>query len=572
MNSLSSSRKARLLLAVVVFLIVFLSARQASASGNLTISVNSPQESIPNTEAVFNFTVSESATCSIAVDNLPVFQNVSALGGVPVARALNLTEGVHRWKASCAGVGANPLVGETETTVFNVDLTAPQMVLDSPSGFLNRSAVVFKFTASDALSRVLDCNLTLNNSVVYSGVFYGGVSSAYTLRGVSDGVWFWGLACWDRAGNVGKSAYASFTLDSAPPEVVLEAPLQDQILADSIVKFNFTVRDALSSVAVCDLFLNQNLKETLSVNLASGVRRASFAVEGLEDGVYLWGVSCRDGVLNLGESVLRNFTLDRTPPRVVLDEPSDKTIFKYSSTVGFSFTAADDRSVVLNCSILVFNLSSAGAESEVPYEVINAEAYSGVSAERRLTILDSADYVWYVRCLDAAGNAGASGSRLFKISVKQKFVARTNKSTDDVHLLSPPAPNFQIWGYIYHDWCSINVTQANSSVNISGNDSGFLWNGTAGSNGLYDTGSTLTVYRGEIITVNATDPNSMWFGSNTGVVPQSGKTMRIDVCLVIPEYPEERIIIPIASVMVASVLSIRRGRRVIARKKTSSPV
>ena len=84
-----------------------------------------------------------------------------------------------------------------------------------------------------------------------------------------------------------------------------------------------------------------------------------------------------------------------------------------------------------------------------------------------------------------------------------------------------PIPGYRIYGQV--TFAGHNVSGA--SVSVTGNVSGFLWNGTTDANGIYNTGAMLSITDGELFTVFAN--YSRINGTATDIA--TGVNRRIDV-------------------------------------------
>ena len=89
--------------------------------------------------------------------------------------------------------------------------------------------------------------------------------------------------------------------------------------------------------------------------------------------------------------------LDSTPPVIVLSSPNRGAYLNHSSVI-FSFTATDDQSATLNCSIYL-----GGALNQTDGSMVNGSVTSFTVSD-----LSESHHTWGINCTDAAGNSNLS--------------------------------------------------------------------------------------------------------------------------------------------------------------------
>ncbi len=146
----------------------------------------------------------------------------------------SLADGSHTFKAYAQDIAGN--VNYTEERTIMTDVTPPSIILNHPenNSNLNTSLIVFNWTAVDVFG--ITCNLTIDGIVnkdnlnVISGVAYN-----ETIAGLSEGVHYWNVTCWDSTGNSATTATYKFLVDSVYPNISF-APSTDSgtLLRDNI--------------------------------------------------------------------------------------------------------------------------------------------------------------------------------------------------------------------------------------------------------------------------------------------------------------------------------------------------
>ena len=93
------------------------------------------------------------------------------------------------------------LVNSSETRIFYVDRTAPQINVIYPRGEdVYASNITFNFTTIDYTDSNIRCNLTVNSSVMdINFSASNGTITSRTISGIGDGYILWNLTCWDSA-------------------------------------------------------------------------------------------------------------------------------------------------------------------------------------------------------------------------------------------------------------------------------------------------------------------------------------------------------------------------------------
>jgi len=124
--------------------------------------------------------------------------------------------------------------------------------------------------------------------------------------------------------------------DGTAPIVTLSNPADNAYIGTN-ADFSFIATDNLASVLNCDLLVDGDVVATIDVN-NSETSTLSIDFSAYGEGNYQWKARCRDSVGLEGESSMRTFTLDNTPPNLELVSPingsaiSDSTVFNVNVT------------------------------------------------------------------------------------------------------------------------------------------------------------------------------------------------------------------------------------------------
>ena len=284
------------------------------------------------------------------------------------------------------------------SAIFTLDTIPPNIIQNSPADdyLTNASTINFNFTATDDLSNTLNCSLYVDDVINQTNAStLNGTATLFPLYSISDGIRNWSISCIDQAGNMNVSATRNFTVDTVAPLITLNSPANLSIFNVSSVVFNFTAVDNLSSSMNCSIFLDGILNQT---NASTINNTASFfTIASIPDGFHYWSIQCTDSASNTGISASKNFTINIHAPVIALTAPTNLSIFNVSS-VNFNFTAVDNLSSTMNCSIYldgVLNQTNSATANNTP----TIFTISGIP---------DGYHPWSVECADNADNVGTS--------------------------------------------------------------------------------------------------------------------------------------------------------------------
>jgi hypothetical protein len=203
---------------------------------------------------------------------------------------------------------------------------------------------------------------------------------------VEEGQHTWSMRCSDPAGWEGQSTTRTYTLDKTPPTIVMTAPENNSIIADStILEFEVTDNAQLAKV-----WIVKDGNET-EVN---GV--FSIDVSNWQEGPSEFAVRAEDSVGNQAEQTYR-IIVDRTSPSITLVSPDDNATSDVH--VEFVYSALDNYDDEMDCSIYV---------DDERLEEHVAKAGSNIS---QIEILAIGEHRWKVQCVDDAGNTASTDER-----------------------------------------------------------------------------------------------------------------------------------------------------------------
>ncbi len=191
-------------------------------------------------------------------------------------------------------------------------------------------------------------------------------------------------------------------LDTEPPNVTLIAPSSPSVTGTNVT-FIYNVSDR--HLANCTLYHNGSssfLPRVTDDSPVNGTTNTFFRVLG--EGLYEWNVLCRDTSGNAAFAATnRTFTVDATPPAILLLAPADEA-YRNSSSVTLQYNATDDSSPLDACILHLDGLP-------------NATDYSPSAGGDSFLVTGLADttYTWAVWCNDTLGNSILSAARGFTV-------------------------------------------------------------------------------------------------------------------------------------------------------------
>lgn len=332
-------------------------------------------------------------------------------GGTPV-QALNATVGGGSgwtvnastladgtYTAQAQQTNAASKTGYSELHTFTVDTTPPAVTLSAPASgtHTNATTPTLSGTAGTAASDSSTVTVTItggSSSVqATASVSPSGTWAVDAPQPLADGNYTVQASQQDLAGNTGYSFTHSLTVDTTPPQTVIDAgPVGTT--SSSTATFTFHATDALSQAGT-----------TFQCQLdgdAWGACNWPQSYFNLANGSHTFSVQAIDGAGNVdtaGQTV--TWTVNTALPAVTLDAPADGS-FTNDTTPSFSGgagTAAGDSSTV---QVLIYNGTDLSGS---PVQTLNASAASDGSWSATASTLADGTYVAYAQQTGVAGTA-----------------------------------------------------------------------------------------------------------------------------------------------------------------------
>ncbi len=311
--------------------------------------------------------VSFSWSCAKVVSYALTVNEQVVYTGAENAFAMELADGEYSYSLVATDAAGNSVTVAGET--FTLDTTAPVAEMQAPQLTPGNGCtqVHFRWVCNEEAT----FELWVDEALVYKGA-----ETEFSLE-LADGEHSYSLTATDAKGNASAVTTESLLLDTMAPELTLAEPVMEKAEDGGVLA---TFQWSCSEEAVFRLVVDGQL-----VYEGSAVFRALH----LEDGEHSYSLTATDASGHVATVEGATFTVDTTPPSLVLDEPtvSNRQYGKASVT---------------------FNWHLEGEEVASRYEVVvNGSTYRVDGNQTSCTVEALSDqklYQYSVRAFDDAGN------------------------------------------------------------------------------------------------------------------------------------------------------------------------
>ncbi|WGM90588.1 MAG: Ig-like domain-containing protein [Candidatus Bathyarchaeum tardum] len=332
-----------------------------------TINVNSPQNlTYSSSNVPINLTVSEETFwIGYSVDGN---ENVTIYGNYTIWA---LGDGVHSLVVYATDLSGN--TGKSDVVYFSVDTVPPVVIIWPPGNETYPSSEVdVYFVFNEELSWIV---YSLDRGKNQS------ITGNFTLSSLSDGPHSVVIYSADKVNNTDRSNIVYFSVDTTLPVVNLLSP-KNVTYTTNGVDFNFKVEEDTSWIGYS---LDGGSNRTVDGN---------FTLSSLSDGEHSVVVYALDAKkVNMGKAFVF-FTVDTTPPEVVIKSPVDNKTYTDSNNITLSFTVNEK-------GVLKYSL-----DGQANITVVNSTVlYNLSNGEHNLTMFAE----------DLYGNKGKTGTIVFEV-------------------------------------------------------------------------------------------------------------------------------------------------------------
>jgi large repetitive protein len=346
--------------------------------------------------------------------------SVAASGGATVTgatwsyKAPHLSEGTYTAQAEQSDAAGN--TGKSSAVTFTVDTTAPAVSIVAPPAYTNNPEPTLTGGAGvasgddPAVTVTIYKGASAGGTVAASGAaVVSGSSWSYKAAHLADGIYTAQAEQSDDAGNVGKSAATTFTVDTVAPAVTISQPSSPTNNATPTLSGNAGVATGDRASVTVTIYRGSTASGEVASTGSATVSGGTWSYKSahLADGPYTAQATQSDEAGNVGKSGEARFTVDTTPPAVSINAPAKPLgTSEPTLTGGAGEAEGDDHSVT----VTVYEGEKVGgkviASGSVP---ASAGTWS-----YKVPHLADATYTAQAAQSDDAGNVGTSGPVTFK--------------------------------------------------------------------------------------------------------------------------------------------------------------
>ncbi|MEM2954772.1 MAG: hypothetical protein QW625_02375, partial [Candidatus Nanoarchaeia archaeon] len=293
----------------------------------------------------------------------------------------------------------------------------------------------------------------------------------FSLDNLTNKTFIWNIQCYD---NASQSAFApenrtiilNWTAPpDNPPTTILNAPV-DNYWDDSApyvnVIFNCSATDDIQLKNI-SLYITNSSNQSFSLNQTtdiSGTSNSSQWILTLGVGNYTWNCLAYDNASqsdwgDANRSLTINWTAPpNQAPQITLNLPVNNTQFNNTQNINFNFTAIDDNSAILNCSIYLDNILNQ----------TNSSVQNNTLTNFLITSIAYGDHNWHINCSDG---------ELSNVS-EMRYFSIVDTIAPTIHFVSPTETSGSI---INRNYIQVNVTASDSGTSLK-NITIYLYNST----------------------------------------------------------------------------------------------
>jgi uncharacterized surface protein with fasciclin (FAS1) repeats len=419
-----------------------------------------------------------------------------------------LKNGIYTVQAEQTDTNLHAQTGFSAPVSFTVDTSSPTVTVTAPtnSSFLKSPEPTLSGTAEpeawDVLSVTVAIHEVVTGKLIASeSVPLSGGKWSYRAPHLNEGTYTAQASQEDEAGLPGTSAAVTFTIDTKPPALTLQAPADGEVVGASRPTFSGVAGQAYGDQPVVTVRIYKGSAvagspiQTLEA-APNGGEWTSVASTALPNGTYTALAEQSDEAGNRTERIAI-FKVGAHPPEVTLTSPANgSSTFSSSQTVsGAAGTQPGDLP-----GITVELYAGSAITGQAPVETVDVQASDG-SWSAGLGGLTPGTYAVVAEQSDDLGNIGTSEPVTFTVLAPPVAPATTP---------SPPVAAFK--------WIPSNpqtgepVTLASSSSDGSSPITGYAW--ALAGNGVFTGGeSTITTSFStpgpHVVQLRVTDANGL---------------------------------------------------------------
>jgi hypothetical protein len=307
--------------------------------------------------------------------------------------------------------------GTSAPVTFTIDTTPPAVSIDPvPSPTKDAEPTLTGDAGVEAgdealVSVTIYKGTSAGGSVAASeGVVPNGAGWSYKAPHLSDGTYTAQAAQSDEAGNVGKSAAVTFTVDTTPPAVTIHTLASPTKNATPTLTGAAGVASGDEAAVTVKIYKGKGTTGTMEASGAAVVSgdEWSYKAAHLAEGTYTAQAEQSDEAGNVGKSAEMTFTVDTTPPAVTIDAVPSPTNNATPTLIGGAGTASGDRATV---TVKIYDGTAVGGTVAQSASITP----NGAEWSYKAAHLADGTYTAQAEQSDEAGNVGKSAAATFTV-------------------------------------------------------------------------------------------------------------------------------------------------------------
>jgi len=263
------------------------------------------------TLVLFYFDVSDDTglnNCSILIDN--VVNDTKQIADLENNGRNNFTVsnlyGTYNWSIQCYDSTSQYMYYRSEDRIVNVDPNDPVATIETKTEtWFNTPTQLIRFNITDDMDDPINYTLFANETVNAAGTAVNGSSTSDLLTNLQNGTYFIVLEALDEAYNRKNSSTIKIHIDTVEPDITLIRPENENSTTETDIYFNYSVTDNLSPDLLCDLTVDNVVRE--SFNSTNGGNNDTTLA--MTAGTHYWNVTCADIAGNIKTSETWSFSI-----------------------------------------------------------------------------------------------------------------------------------------------------------------------------------------------------------------------------------------------------------------------
>jgi hypothetical protein len=322
--------------------------------------------------------------------------------------------------------------GQSLAVTFRVDTTPPSVSIDSVGSPTKNSTPTLTGGAGTApgddstvVVRIYEGGSTSGSLVrTVGGAASGPTWTAGPVTSLPDGVYTAQVSQSDEAGNTGKSAAVTFTVDTTPPGVSIDSVASPTKDSTPTLTGGAGTAPGDDSTVVVTIYEGSSVGGAIAASKSIPVNGGgwSYTAPNLNDGTYTARVSQSDEAGNTGMSAAVTFTVDTTPPVVTVTVPAAGAVLNSSKPTisGLAGQASGDVPLV------TLKLYAGSTVSGSPIQTDKVTPSGANWTTGAVSALADGPYTAVAEQSDEAGNIGKSVAVTFTIDTTLPAVTLTS--------------------------------------------------------------------------------------------------------------------------------------------------